>query len=193
MHPAKLSRSSRTLGLAGLAVLALVATGCGNLVHHEAAQENNGVYVNAGPITYQLQISRELNQYATEDSQYLVGLPRTDRTLRANQLWYGVFLWAFNQNKVPAPTTGKFMIEDSQGHRYFPIPISHAVNPYIWTAQTLPPKAIQPLQDTTASFGPTQGSMLLFKLDTSAYDNRPLTLEILGPSRQVWGTISLDL
>ena len=33
------------------------------------------MYVDAGPITYQLQISRQLNQYATEDSQYLAGLP----------------------------------------------------------------------------------------------------------------------
>jgi hypothetical protein len=193
VRPAKLSRPPRLLGLCGLAVLALGATGCGSLVHHEALAENNGVYVNAGPITYQLQVSRELNQYATEDSQYLVGVPSAARTLGANQLWYGVFLWAVNQNKASAPTTGKFVIVDSEGHRYFPIPISRAVNPYVWAAQTLPPKAIQPLQDTTASFGPTQGSMLLFKLDTSVYDNRPLTLEILGPSRQVWGTISLDL
>jgi hypothetical protein len=44
-----------------------------------------------------------------------------------------------------------------------------------------------------ASFGPTQGGLLLFKLDTSVYDNRPLTLEIRGPSGRVWGTISLDL
>ena len=43
------------------------------------------------------------------------------------------------------------------------------------------------------SFGPTQGALLLFKLDTSVYDNRPLTLEIRGPGRQLWGSISLDL
>jgi hypothetical protein len=35
--------------------------------------------------------------------------------------------------------------------------------------------------------------LLLFKLNTSVYDNRPLILEILGPTRRVWGTISLDL
>jgi hypothetical protein len=189
----KLSRSPRVLALSGLAGLALIATGCGNLVHNEATAENNGVYVNAGPITYQLQVSRELNQYATEDSQYLAGVPTAARKLGSNQLWYGVFLWAYNQTKMPQTTTGKFMIEDTQGHRYFPIPISRTLNPYVWAAQTLPPKAIQPLQDTTASFGPTQGELLLFKLDTSVYDNRPLTLEILGPSRKVWGTISLDL
>ena len=52
---------------------------------------------------------------------------------------------------------------------------------------------VQPGPDTTASFGPTQGGLLLFKLPTTIYDNRPLTLEIRGPSGRVWGTISLDL
>ena len=37
---------------------------------------NNGVYVDAGPVTYQLQISRELNQYAVEDRQYLTRAAR---------------------------------------------------------------------------------------------------------------------
>ena len=174
-------------------MLALLGAGCGQLTHTNANQENNGVYVNAGPITYQLQVSRELNQYSTEDSQYVAGLPRAVASLRPNQIWYGVFLWAKNQNKVSARTTGNFVIVDTQGNRYFPIPLSRALNPYAWTAQSLTPGQIQPIADSTASFGPTQGSLLLFKLNTSVYDNRPLTLEILGPSRRVWGTISLDL
>ena len=32
-----------------------------------ADADNDGVYVDAGPITYQLQISRELNPYSVED------------------------------------------------------------------------------------------------------------------------------
>jgi hypothetical protein len=187
------ARSSRSLALAGLSALALITAGCGNLVHQEAQAENNGVYVNAGPITYQLEVSRELNQYSVEDSQYLAGVSGASRTLAANQLWYGVFLWAKNQNKASAPTTANFVIQDTEGHRYYPLAVPHTLNPYVWTAQTLAAGAIEPGPDTTASFGPTQGGLLLFKLDSSAYDNRPLILEILGPSRQVWGTISLDL
>ena len=181
------------VGLACAAVLALVSAGCGSLTHHVASPENNGVYVNAGRITYQLQISRQLNQFSVEDSRYVAGVPRAAASLRPDQLWYGVFLDAKNQNKVSAPTTANFVIVDTQGHRYFPIPVNRALNPYVWSAQVLAPGAVQPIPDSTAYFGPTQGQLLLFKLNLSVYDNRPLTLEILGPTRQVWGAISLDL
>ena len=90
-------------------------------------------------------------------------------------------------------TSSDFVIEDTQGNRYYPVPVSHASNPYVWIPKTLNPGGIEPGPDTTASFGPTQGGLLLFKLNTSVYDNRPLTLEILGPSRRVLGAISLDL
>lgn len=154
---------------------------------------NDGVYVDAGPITYQLQVSRELNQYATEDSQYLKGLPAGGSSLSPNEEWYGVFLWAKNQTKRPEITSGNFDITDTQGNTYYPIALSPGSNPYAWTPQTLAPGAVEPGPDTAASFGPTQGGLLLFKLNTSVYANRPLTLEIRGPSKKVWGTISLDL
>jgi hypothetical protein len=173
--------------------LAVTAAGCKSKTHDEASAENNGVYVNAGPVTYQLQVSRALNQYATEDSQYLAGLPAGAASLGPNQLWYGVFLWAKNQQKVPEKTATNFVLIDTEGNHYYPVPLNRALNPYVWTSQTLNPGGIEPGPDTTASFGPTQGELLLFKLNTSVYDNRPLTLEILGPTRRVWGSISLDL
>jgi len=174
------------------ASLLLVLAGCGKS-NHPASAENDGVYVLAGPITYQLEVSRELNQYATEDSQYLKGLPAGAGSLTANQEWYGVFLWAKNQTKHPVATTDNFDIVDTQGNHYHPVAVSQSANPYAWTAQSLSPGATEPGPDTTASFGPTQGGLLLFKLNTSVYDNRPLTLEIRGPTQRVWGTISLDL
>ena len=68
------------------------------------------------------------------------------------------------------------------------------MNGYAWTTQTLKPGAVEPGPDTQGSFGPTQGGLLLFKLNNSVYDNRPLTLEIRGgPEHRVWSTISLDL
>ena len=44
-----------------------------------------------------------------------------------------------------------------------------------------------------ASDGPTQGGLLLFKLSTAVYSNRPLTLVILGHGDQRLGGISLNL
>ena len=177
------------MAIACVAALAIGLSACGK-TSHPSTSENNGVYVDAGPVTYQLEVSRELNQYSTEDSQYLSGLPAGSSSLSPTQLWYGVFLWAKNQTKQAQMTSGNFDIVDTQGAHYHPIAIE---NPYAWTAQRLGPNGIEPGPDTTASFGPTQGGLLLFKLDTSVYDNRPLQLEIRGPAGQLWATIALDL
>jgi hypothetical protein len=187
---ARLSRR-RFLTLTCAAGLAVGLTACGRSNSPPTA-ENNGVYVEAGPITYQLQVSRELNQYATEDRQYLVGLPSGVGPLAANQEWYMVSLWAKNQTNRPANTSGSFDIVDTQGTHYYPLAVNASLNPYAWTPQSLAPGAIEPAPDTTASFGPTQGGLLLFKLNTTVYDNRPLTLEIKGTSGKVWATIALD-
>ncbi len=153
--------------------------------------ENDGVYVDAGPITYQLQISRQLNQYAVEDRQYLAGLPTGKGTLTPSQFWYGVFLWAKNQTNESHPTADKFTLVDTNGDVYHPIPLNAELNGYAWTQQILAPTDIEPAPNTTASFGPTQGGLILFKLPTSTYSDRPLTLFIYPPSGAP-ATISLD-
>jgi hypothetical protein len=175
--------------------LAVGLAACGHKEAHPTVADanNNGGYVDAGPISYQLQVSRVLNQYGTEDSQYVKGLAPGTPPLTATQEWYGVFVWAKNQTSKPQTTTSNFEIVDTQGNKYLPIKLNTAENPYSWTSQTLQPLAVEPGPDTTASFGPTQGGLLLFKINTSAYANRPLTLYILGSSNQRLASISLDL
>ena len=184
----------RRLGALACAVgLSLGLAACGTS-NHPATSENNGVYITAGPITYQLQISRLLNEYSTEDSQYVAGLPAgTSKALGPTELWYGVFMWAKNQTNTTHVTSDRFDIMDTEGNKYYPLRLNRALNPYAWTTETLHPGATQPALDTTASFGPTGGGLLLFKLPTTVYDNRPLTLQILSPTGQVWASISLDL
>jgi hypothetical protein len=186
------ARPRRLVTLAGIASLAFGLSACGKS-NVPTSAENDGVYVNAGPVTYQLQVSRELNQYATEDRQYLMGVPVSAASLTPSQEWYMVSLWAKNQTKHAVKTTDNFDIVDTEGNHYYPVPVSPSLNPYVWSSQSLAPGATEPAPDTTASFGPTQGALLLFKLNASAYDNRPLTLEIRGQTGKVWGTISLDL
>jgi hypothetical protein len=173
--------------------LALGVAACGQ-VSDPPSLENNGVYVDAGPITYQLEISRQLNPYATEDKQYLVGLPsgNTPTGITPDQLWYGVFMWAKNQTHKTQSTSDSFDIVDTEGNRYYPLKLDSATNPYAWTAQSLQPSGIEPGPGTTASFGPTQGGLLLFKLNISAYANRPLTLQIYAAGQKQPSTISLD-
>jgi hypothetical protein len=176
------------------AVLAVALTGCGAARHpSDATAENNGYYVKAGQVYYQLQVSRELNQYATEDHQYLTGLPAGTAAPTATQLWYGVFLQAFNKSKQPQTTASSFYIQDTQGNKYYPVTLNSSVNGYAWTSTRLSPLETEPAPDTTASTGPTQGAMLLFKLNVSVYNNRPLTLFIQPPGQPQPATISLDL
>jgi hypothetical protein len=187
------ARPLRTTALVCGVVLSLGLAGCGRESNPSSA-ENDGVYETAGNVTYQLEVSRQLNQYSTEDSQYVKGVPATDSTLGPSALWYGVFLWAKNQTSSPQRTTDSFDIVDTVGHHYYPIPLNRSLNPFAWTAQTLQPNAIEPAASTIAANGPTQGALLLFKLNQSVYSDRPLTLEIRSPTtNRVEATISLDL
>ena len=178
--------------LASVAALGLGLAGCGR-ESNPPSSENNGVYEMAGNVTYQLQVSRQLNQYSTEDSNYVKGVPLGETSLTPSQLWYGVFLWGWNQTKVPERTTDNFDIVDTTGQHFYPIPLNTTLNPFAWTVRTLAPNATEPAPDTPASWGPTQGGLVLFKLPETVYSNRPLELEIRSPSGRVEAHISLDL
>jgi hypothetical protein len=184
--------SARRLWILVCALALAVGLGACGQESHPTSLLNNGVYVDAGPITYQLQVSRELNPYLTEDRQYVAGLPAGTSSPGPNQLWYGVFLWAKNQSETPQLSARSFRILDSGGDTFYPLHLDADVNGYAWTQQLLGPHAQEPELNTTASFGPTQGGLLLFKLPTSVYSNRPLTLQIFAPGGGK-GEISLDL
>jgi hypothetical protein len=185
-------------------LLGLGLAACGN--HHphlaggqqtgqdSADANNNGGYVDAGPITYQLQISRELNQYGVEDSQYLKGLPTgVSPSIGPTQLWYGVFLWAKNQTQKPQLLSDNFEVVDTQGNVYRPVALDRQANDFAWTGRKLEPLETYPIPNSVASEGPTQGGLLLFKVSDSVYSNRPLTLFILGAGNKKLGSISLNL
>ncbi len=180
----------RLSALAGCAALILGLSACGEQSHPTYA-DTEGFYVDAGPITYQVQISRQLNQYSTEDSGYLAGV--TDAKPAPDQAWFAVFLWAKNQTKHAAMTSDSFDLVDTQGIKYHPIQINSQVNQLAWTPQTLQPGGTEPAPDSLASFGPTQGQELLFKINNSAYSNRPLALEIYAKGQSKPSRVSLDL
>ncbi|MGH2873882.1 MAG: hypothetical protein ACRDL5_15655, partial [Solirubrobacteraceae bacterium] len=176
--------TSRRIWIVACALLCVLALGaCGDKSAHPtfADANNDGDYVDAGPVTYQLQYSRALNQYDAEDSQYVRGLPAgLSPTLPPTQMWYGVFLWAKNQTNRPQTTSDNFEIVDSSGDVYRPVRLNSVLNPYAWTAQQLPPQQTEPGPSSVAAYGPTQGGLLLFKVNQDTYSNRPLTLYILS-------------
>jgi hypothetical protein len=184
------SKRRRAL-LAGAAALALGLSACGHKQAHPTNVDDEGVYVDAGPLTYQVQISRQLNPFNVEDKEYLNGI--TASPAKPDEMWFAVFLWSKNESHAPQTTTTRFAIVDTSGNTYYPLPINPAVNPYAWTAQTLRPNGTEPTSDSTAFFGPTQGGELLFKLNNSVYSNRPLTLLIYAPGQAKPSSVSLDL
>ena len=196
-RPARVSLHLRRIAwLVAAAVLSLAVSACGlggRINHPHAADLNNPVlYVWAGPVTYQVQVTRQLNPFSTEDAQYLAGIP-TAQSIPANQLWFGVFLWAKNQSGHMATTTDHFTITDSSGTVYHSWPLNPQVNPFAWNSEQLQPDGTEPAPDTTASYGPTQGGLVLFKLNDSIYANRPLTLNIYASGQSKPTTVSLDL
>ncbi len=177
-----------------IVALALGVAACGKESNPTSADaNNNGAYVDAGPITYQLQVSRELNPWDVEDREYFGGVSNPTNTLTPDELWYGVFLWAQNKTNSKGSSTDSFDIVDTQGTVYHPIQIDPNLNQYTWQPQELNASQQQPSLGSTPYYGPTQGELLLFKLNDSVYSDRPLTLQIYAPGQSHPSTISLDL
>src|SRR3954452_8070282 len=93
-----------------LAALALSLAGCGNLANVKDA-ETEGVYVDVGNLTYQVQISRYLNPGSLEDAQYLIGAPSDLDS--AKQIWFGVWMRVKNYSDETATPTTDFSITDT--------------------------------------------------------------------------------
>ena len=72
-------------------------------------------------------------------------------------------------DRQAATTTDKFDIVDTQGNKYYPIQLDTADEPVrvdVADAARRCRPSLRP--DTTAYFGPTQGGLLLFKINTPA-------------------------
>lgn len=187
---ARFRRPRRLAVLAVLPVLALPLAACGRLSDPTSA-DSEGVYVRAGAVTYQVQLSRQLNPSDSEDAGYLRGVKAP--APKPDEEWFVIFLWAKNETHTNQTTTDSFSIVDTEGTQYHPVAVDPAVNQFAWTAQTLRPLGTEPAPGSAAYYGPTQGGELLFKLNDSVYSNRPLTLNIYAPGQKNPSTVSLDL
>jgi hypothetical protein len=193
-HPLAARYLRRLVLVAGMLMLTIGVSACEieNRLQHPTYADGNQLYVYAGPMTYQVQITRALNPYSTEDVGYLAGVPDA-QSLPPSDLWFGVFLWAKNQTKHYLTTSDTFDIVDSSGTVYHPVTLNPSINQYAWTAQRLAPDGVEPTPDTTAADGPTQGGLILFKLSDAIYSNRPLLLRIYAPGQAKPTRITLDL
>jgi hypothetical protein len=183
-----MSRRARTWTLPLLGCCALLALGgCGDShtrvsTGTYAGESGAGApYLNVGPLIYEVQLSRELNPFDTEDASYLQGLPPRERTLTSSQEWLAVFIQVFNENSVGEPAASNPTITDTQGITYAPID-PEASNQFAFRGGAVPPKGRLPLPDSIAGAGPTQGALLLYKIRIESLNNRPLKITFVDPN-----------
>jgi len=182
-----MSRRLRKLPLALPAVLAVLAvSACGDghtrVTTGTYAGESgaNAPYLSVGPLEYEVQLSRQLNPYNSEDARYLQGLTPEQLKLEPGQEWFAVFMQVYNNKHEPYTASNSFTITDTQGNSYSPI-VPGETNPFAYRGGTVPANSQLPAPGTTAADDPAQGLVLLYKIQVVSLDNRPLELKIVSP------------
>lgn len=172
--------------VAALAVVLPVA-GCGEEEESgEVAEVVEGEPLEIGELTYNVAITRFLNPNIVEDKQYVVGQPPEPK----GQSYLGVFLLIDNKSdSEEQPTAGNYAVVDASQRVYEPV---ESESDYAMDiGQLVPAEGRVPGTDSTASFGPTQGALLLFLVDDNVSEERPLELEISSVLGD--GIVELDI
>lgn len=183
-------------------MLALLLTGavlgaCGKH-HDEEARvqhlESEGFYLSLGELKYQVQISRQLNPDDIQDRPLLQGVPEEERQLDADEVWFSVFLQVENEADEPLEPSDDIEIIDTQERVFEPLELEES-NVFAYRPDDpIPPGLTIPLGDSPAYDSPIRGMLLLFKLPSTALDNRPLELKIESSTKPPQtGIIDLDV
>jgi hypothetical protein len=140
----------------------------------------NAPYLYVGRLVYEVQVSRQLNPFNPEDAAYLQGVPAAERKLEVGQEWFAVFMQVYNETTSEHPASSDITISDTQNNRYTPIELGE-INQFAYRAGMVPPNAQLPAPGTIADNDPSQGQLLLYKIQIASLDNRPLEIKIVSP------------
>lgn len=169
--------TSPLLALAAVgAALALGA--CGNKTVSIHGGETEGIYLDVGPLKYQVEISRQLNPAIPEDRTFLTDVAPAESKLASGELWFAVFVRIENETDQAQPPASSYTITDTQGHEYRPVSIGPA-NAFRYSTEPVPGKGVAPDPDSVAGDNTSIAGMeLLFRLKRETLDNRPLEMTI---------------
>ena len=187
----------RSILLLPVLLAALVLGACGNSETrvttgtYAGESGQNAPYLNVGPLVYEVQLSRELNPANSEDAAYLQGLTPSQRTLLPGQEWFAVFLQIYNHSSIPHPGATELTISDTQNNIYTPL-VPDVTNMFAYRGGLIPAQSQVPAAGTIAYDGPTQGALVLYKIQIASLDNRPLKLHIVDPTNR-YQTASAEL
>jgi hypothetical protein len=137
-------------------------------------------YLYVGPLIYQVQVSRQLNPFNAEDAAYLQGVPAAQRKLEPGQEWFAVFMQVYNTTNDAHPASRSLTISDTQNNTYTPISLGET-NLFAYRGGLVPPNAQLPAPGTIAADDPVQGQLLLYKIQTTSLNNRPMQIKIVSP------------
>jgi hypothetical protein len=156
--------------------------------------ETEGIYLDIGKLKYQVQVSRAMNPYDTQDKDLLAGVPAAQRVLKPDETWFGVFMRVQNETSKALLPSDDIEIRDTQDEVFKPIPFEPS-NVFAYRSNVaIGPDQVLPVPDSAAFDTPARGALILFKLKNETLDNRPLELVIEG--RQLpaqTGIIDLDV
>jgi len=170
LAPAMRPRNAVLAALAlALATLALGLSACGA---EEEAEAVEGVPIEIAGLEYNVQITRFLNPDDTEDAEYLAGMEPPE----PGTSYLGVFMVIENENEDARPSATNYTVVDTLDQEF---EIAESESPYaLDVGAEVPAEGQLPLPGTTAASGPNHGSLMIFPVDDSVSENRPLTLEI---------------
>jgi hypothetical protein len=166
-----------------LGTLVAVLSACGD---EKATEVVEGEPAELGELAYNVQITRFLNPDDVEDSELLAEQPDPER----GKSYLGVFLTITNENKDESvESADEYTVLDVTGTEFEPTESESAYALPIGAA--VPAEGQLPIPDSTAATGPNKGSLLLFLVDDTVSENRPLELEI--GSDDGTGIVELDI
>ena len=184
-----------TLLAALLAASGLAA--CGKHPDKEARvvhAETEGLYLDIGELKYQVQLSRAMNPYDTQDKGLLTGVPADQRELKPDEIWFGVFMRVQNETGKELLPSSDIEIIDTLEDVFKPVELEPGSVFAYRSSTPIPPRQVLPLPDSPAFETPARGALILFKLKNETLDNRPLELKIEGRQLpQQTGIIELDV
>ncbi|HEY5342383.1 MAG TPA: hypothetical protein VIJ66_01845 [Solirubrobacteraceae bacterium] len=138
-------------------------------------------YLNVGPLSYQVQVSRELNPANAEDAAYLQGLTPAEAHLAPGEEWFAVFIQVYNNTSQERQAANTFKIYDTQGSTYSPVMLDES-NPFAYRGGLVPTESQLPEPGTIADDVGAQGALLLYKVQLASLENRPWELRIVDPT-----------
>jgi len=175
-------------------LVAVPLAGCGNKESEVKSGETESVYLDLGDLRYQVQISRQLNPQDVEDRAYLTGVDPAQAKLKKGESWFAIFVRVENPHERSLPSATQFELSETSGKIYRPVRIART-NPFAYVGGRVAGHGTLPDNGSVAQANESvNGALVLFKVKTASFDNRPLELKIFGPDvPQDVVTVDLDV